>query len=78
MNMTVQDRLSAKIAHDPLERRRVREAAQGRRNPRQRRMMNEHDPRQAPGACLAQEFGESLDLRFAQLACRHEGSGRHR
>ena len=39
--------------------------------------MDEHNSRQAFGAGLAQEFGEGLDLFFAQPARRHQGRRRH-
>ena len=35
-------------------------------------------PRQAPGASLAQQFGERVELRLAEPARRHERAGRHR
>ena len=73
MDMAMQDRLGAEVADHAFESGGVREPAQRRRNPARRRVMDEHDPRQAFGAGLAQEFGEGLDLSLAEPAVAIRG-----
>ena len=66
MDVAVQDRLGPEIAHDALKCGRVREAAQGRGDPGQGRVMDEHDSRQALRPRFAQQFSERFNLRLAE------------
>ena len=77
MGMPVQDRLGAELAHDALKRGCVGKATQRRGDPGDRRVVDEHDPRQAFCAGFAQEFGEGLELRLAEPPRRHQRTGRH-
>ena len=47
VGMAVQDRLGAEVAHDSLERWRIQKTAQLRRRSDERRVVDEHDSRQA-------------------------------
>ena len=56
---------------------RVRKTAQRRRDAGDRRVMDEHDPRQPLAPVSPSRSGERLELPLAELPGRHQRAGRH-